>query len=70
MMYAELIGNYEKQRIKSLCDNKLLMWNTVTGRLLVGMCQYSESGLSRGGRKEHICWSIPSRSLRRLLLTY
>lgn len=22
MMYAELIGNYEKQRIKSFCDNK------------------------------------------------
>lgn len=22
MMYAELIGNYEKQGIKSLCDNK------------------------------------------------
>lgn len=21
--YAELIGNYKKQRIKSLCDNKL-----------------------------------------------
>ncbi len=22
MMYAELMGNYEKQRIKSLCGNK------------------------------------------------
>jgi hypothetical protein len=26
VMYAELMGNHKKQRIKSLCDN-ILMWS-------------------------------------------
>ena len=47
-MYAELIGNYKSQRIKSLQDNKL--YNSEYGKLRtceylpIALCDYDEDG--------------------------
>lgn len=50
MMYAELIGNYEKQRIKSLCGNKCLcrIWPQDPGSRGMGQGAFHDDHIGTG----------------------